>query len=157
MKGPWGNFMNFIDKHKSRMNRVHCDMCRKGVNENDYLHNTRDAFNRFRIYQKYINVFLTKKYSKPVKSISCNKIFIPLHNFPTYIQKVQSRTQINRRQPGPSGSTASHDPTSSTPLRGDDEQAESSEISLLWNSSPGRHPEAQVSTGTPAYSTYSLL
>lgn len=44
-----------------------------GMNGNEYQHNARDVFDRFRIY----HVFLTKLYLKPIKYMG-RYSFIPL-------------------------------------------------------------------------------
>lgn len=36
--------------------RIHVDKCRKGLNENEYVHNTRDAFDRSRKYLRQIHL-----------------------------------------------------------------------------------------------------
>nr|AAM73804.1 hypothetical cob intron 4-like protein [Penaeus monodon] len=47
------------------------------MNENEYLHNTRDVFGRFRLYHRQKNMYFRRRYNR-----SCIvKILILIHNF----------------------------------------------------------------------------
>lgn len=70
-------------------------MCvyRKGMNENEYPHNTRDAFDRFRLC-----LCQTKTQSKPVKHISCTvKTFTLIHTLSTQAITYITSTTLKKR------------------------------------------------------------
>lgn len=66
------------------MNCIHVEKCRKGMNQNERLHNTRDVFKWSSLET---HVFLTKIYLKLVKDTSrILEIFILIRTFATAVK-----------------------------------------------------------------------